>query len=260
MSLETMEELASSACAKLVELADELKISMDSTSSRKRSIMSLQVTDRKRCPCCGEIHLRETTICFPCRRRLRSVAYGEKVARAVAEAIFDGPVKLTEVSPPPPPPAPRMGPSPSPSSPPPPLPEEYPFETADSSSEDTEEVVEDPSENAVSTLTPDQQTTLIHLYAFRRFRHLREINPFDLAVYREVNPVVQFTYLYCHGNYARMGSVQAVRVYLREVLWDQNQFVVELPLVGTRYKLNFLNPKLKFYIHKNTNDAFKTEE
>ena len=243
---------------KLEELANEIKISVDSISSRKRSIMSLQVTDRKRCPCCGEIHLRETTICFPCRRRLRSVAYGEKVARAVAEAIFDGPVKLSEVSPPPP--APKMGPSPSPSSPPPPLPEEYPFETADSSSEDTEEVVEDPSENAVSTLTPDQQTTLIHLYAFRRFRHLREINPFDLGVYREANPVVQFTYLYCHGNYARMGSVQAVRVYLREVLWDQNQFVVELPLVGTRYKLNFLNPKLKFYIHKKTDEAFTTEE
>ena len=243
---------------KLAELADELKISVDSTSSRKRSILSLQVTDRKRCPCCGEIHLRETTICFPCRRRLRSVDYGERVARAVAEAVFDGPVKLTPVSPPPPP-APRMGPSPSPSpSSPPPLPEDD--AASDSSSEETEEVVEDPSENAVSTLTPDQQTTLIHLYAFRRFRHLREINPFDLGVYREANPVVQFTYLYCHGNYARMGSVQAVRVYLREVLWDQNQFVVELPLVGTRYKLNFLNPKLKFYIHKKTEEAFKTEE
>jgi len=241
---------------KLTELANELKISVDSTSSsRKRSILSLQVTDRKRCPCCGEIHLRETTICFPCRRRLRSVDYCEKVARAVAESVLGGPVKLTEVSPPPP--APRLGPSPSPSSPPP-LPEDD--ESPDSSSEDTEEVVEDPSENAVSTLTPDQQTTLIHLYAFRRFRHLREINPFDLAVYREANPVVQFTYLYCHGNYARMGSVQAVRVYLREVLWDQNQFVVELPLVNTRYKLNFLNPKLKFYIHKKTDEAFKTEE
>jgi hypothetical protein len=250
----TMYELNAEYLTKLEELANELKISVGSTSSRKRSILSLQVTDRKRCPCCGEIHLRETTICFPCRRRLRSVDYGERVARAVAEAVFDGPVKLTEVSPPPP--APRLGPSPSPSSPPP-----FPEDAAsDSSSEDTEEVVEDPSEKAVSTLTPDQQTTLIHLYAFRRLRHLREINPFDLAVYREVNPVVQFTYLYCHGNYARMGSVQAVRVYLRKVLWDQNQFVVELPLVNIRYKLNFLNPKLKFYIHKKTDEAFKTVE